>query len=366
LEKNLFIINLARQLPLIREKLGWTQEELARRLGLSRANIISLEQYPDKMGKSTALSLYTAVFGELSLKRRQYMALDLSRWDSGNPLAQAALLKQLHNIAWGRKRLAAVLVVGSGREALANKTADLIKLLNHPEALTGTALSATDLEAILERSLQYIENDICAHMGLESPDAGVYLNRLETIVYHLDGLELEFTIGDISAQDDMDIIVNATDANLSGSGGGDQALHEAAGPQLDEECQAHVPLQTGQAAATEAYWLPNYLLIHCAGPRYGLDEPAAELLADCYRNALGLGEEYARTNDYTSIAFPAISTGLGGYPVKRAARVALETVLQTLPALQAINKIRFVLFDSYTLNIFTKTWEALGQPQSTI
>lgn len=364
MQEKLYLIKLAGQLPIIREQLGWTQEELARRLGLSRANIVSVEQYPNKIGKTTALALFTAVFGELSLKKSQYDSLDFSLWDADNAENRKTLLKQMNSIAWGRKKLASALVIGPIKDPLANKTVHLINLLNNPESASESSpLSKEDIQLILNSSMQHIEESICECLGLEKPDVGRYLNNLEDIVYHFSNLEIEFSIGNISAQDDIAIIVNATDKHLSGSGGGDRAVHRAAGRQLDKECKALSPIEIGQAVATKAYGLPNHLIIHCAGPRFSVDSPAPELLAGCYRNALLLADEYAQKNGWTSIAFPSISTGSFGYPVKQAAQVVLETLLASQPDLMTIKKIRFVLFDSHTLNVYTKTWDLLTRQQ---
>jgi O-acetyl-ADP-ribose deacetylase (regulator of RNase III)/DNA-binding XRE family transcriptional regulator len=364
MDEKLYLIKLAGQLPMIREQLGWTQDELARRLGLSRANIVSIEQNPNKIGKTTALALFTAVFGELSLKKSQYASLDFSLWDIEDPEKMKSLLKQMNSIAWGRKKLASVLVIGSIKDQLATKTAHLSNLLNNSEAAgESVALSKEDIQMIIKRSINLIEEAVCVYMGLDKPDVGLYLNNLDDISCHISNLEIQFSIGDISAQDDIDIIVNATDKHLSGGGGGDRAVHLAAGRQLGKECKALTPIEIGQAVATQAYELPNKLIIHCAGPRFGVDSPAPELLADCYRNALLLAEECAQQNGWTSIAFPSISTGSFGYPAKDSTLVALKTILASQPALKAIKKIRFVLFDSHTLNVYTKAWDLLARQQ---
>jgi O-acetyl-ADP-ribose deacetylase len=360
MEKKLFLANLASKLPVLRGVLGWTQAELAKRIGISRANIVAIEQNPHKMSKTTALALYTAVFGELMQKREQYAALNFELWRRNETTDREYLLKQINGIAWGRKKGAAVLVIGSSRDPLAGKTAHLIQLLNHPgEADKSAMLSHHDIEQILERTVGYIQEEACKLLGIEERDPEAYIKNLEEVTYHLGDFEVEFAIGDISAQDGVDIIVNASDRYLSGSGGGDRAIHQAAGPQLDDECQSLVPVQPGQAVATDAYWLPNYLIIHCVGPRYDLDELAPELLAMCYRNALHLAETRAAENGYGSIAFPSVATGTFGFPLKQAAPVALQTVLEIIPSLQAITKIRFVLFDSTTLAFYTKAWELL-------
>lgn len=360
MEKKLFLANLASQLPAIRNILGWTQAELAKRIGISRANIVSIEQNPNKMSKTSALALYTAIFGELMQKRQQYASLNFELWRRNETTDREYLLKQINGIMWGRKKGAAVMVIGPSREPLAGKTAHLIQLLNDPnEADKSSMLSHHDIEQILERTVDFIQEELCKLLGLEERNPEAYIKNLEEVTYQLDEFEIEFCVGDISEQEGVDIIVNASDRYLSGSGGGDRAIHQAAGPQLDDECLTLVPVQPGQAVATEAYWLPNYLIIHTVGPRYDLDELAPELLAMCYRNSLHLAETRASALGYSSIAFPSVATGTFGFPLKQAAPMALQTVLEVIPSLQAINKIRFVLYDSPTLHVYTRAWEQL-------
>lgn len=161
------------------------------------------------------------------------------------------------------------------------------------------------------------------------------------------GVAIECRKGDITAQPDIDVVVNAANAELRPGGGVAGAIHRAAGPGLDRECRALAPIRPGEAVITGAHNLPNKWVVHCLGPVYGRDEPADRLLSSCYRNALLLAEKKGSG----SIAFPAISTGVFGYPVEPAARVAIETVLQTLPQLSAVRKIRFVLFSDADLRI---------------
>jgi O-acetyl-ADP-ribose deacetylase (regulator of RNase III) len=127
------------------------------------------------------------------------------------------------------------------------------------------------------------------------------------------------------------------------------AIHRAAGPGLAEECRPLAPIRPGEAVITGGHALPNRYVIHCLGPVWGRDEPADALLASCYRNALRLAEG----KGIASIAFPAVATGVFGFPVARAAKVALGTVLQMAEQLQKVRHIRFVLFgeDDYHINL---------------
>jgi len=161
-------------------------------------------------------------------------------------------------------------------------------------------------------------------------------------------LEVEFVTGDITKQPDIDAVVNAANADLAPGGGVAGAIHRAAGPGLYEECRPLAPIRPGQAVVTKGHGLPNPYIIHCLGPRYGQDEPAAALLGDCYRNALLRAEELG----LASVAFPSISTGAFRYPVEEAAPVALSAVAQSAPALTSLKLVRFVLWGDETLRVY--------------
>lgn len=154
------------------------------------------------------------------------------------------------------------------------------------------------------------------------------------------GVRIQLRKGDITEQGDIDAVVNAANAELKSGGGVAGAIHAAAGPGLYEEARSLAPIQPGEAVVTGAHDLPNRYVIHTLGPVYGSDRSEARLLANCYRNSLALAEE----NNIQSIAFPALSTGIFGYPVEEAAEVALRTVLQNAEELQNVRLIRFVLF----------------------
>ena len=161
------------------------------------------------------------------------------------------------------------------------------------------------------------------------------------------GVTVECVRGDIAAQDDVAAVVNAANAGLGPGGGVAGAIHRAAGPGLAEEARKLGPIRPGEAVITGAHDLPNRFVIHTLGPVYGQDRPEAELLANCYRNSLALAEEHAAD----SVAFPAISTGIFGYPVEPAARVALGTVAEEAEGLERVRLVRFVLFGERDLRV---------------
>jgi len=153
-------------------------------------------------------------------------------------------------------------------------------------------------------------------------------------------LSVEIRRGDITRQADVDAVVNAANAQLLPGGGVAGAIHRAAGPALARECRPLAPIVPGQAVVTGAHDLPNRWVIHCLGPVYGSDEPADELLAACYRNALRLADEHGMR----SVAFPAISTGAFGYPAAAAAAVAARAVADSASGLEHVRCVRFVVF----------------------
>lgn len=169
-------------------------------------------------------------------------------------------------------------------------------------------------------------------------------------------ITVECVVGDIAAQSDIDAVVNAANAELRTGGGVAGALHRAAGPGLEKECRPLAPIRPGQAVITGAHALPNRYVIHCLGPVYGADEPADELLAACYRNALNLAER----EGLRSLAFPAISTGAFGFPLREATGIGLAAVLDAAPRLASLRLVRFVLFDHAALEVHAEVLEGLA------
>ncbi|WP_048860346.1 O-acetyl-ADP-ribose deacetylase [Acidisphaera rubrifaciens] len=152
---------------------------------------------------------------------------------------------------------------------------------------------------------------------------------------------LRLAAGDITAFD-VDAVVNAANESLLGGGGVDGAIHRAAGPGLPEECQRIGGCPTGEARITGGYRLRARHVIHTVGPVWrggGCGEPA--LLAACYRNSLVLAVRHR----LRTVAFPAISCGVYGYPVRDAARIAVATVTAVLAAEPSIQRVDLVCFD---------------------
>ena len=161
------------------------------------------------------------------------------------------------------------------------------------------------------------------------------------------GITLELTQGDIANQPDMDAVVNAANAQLSTGGGVAGAIHQAAGPGLAEEARPMAPIQPGAAVTTGAHDLPNKGVIHVLGPVYGRDEPSDALLRAGYENAL----REAESHGFASVAFPALSTGAFGFPMRPAAEIALDTILEKARTLESVRHIRFVLYDEQALRL---------------
>ena len=165
---------------------------------------------------------------------------------------------------------------------------------------------------------------------------------------------IEILQGDITTLE-LDAIVNAANTTLLGGGGVDGAIHRAAGPELLNECRKIGGCPTGEARMTKAYNLPAKYVIHTVGPVYHGKDNDRRLLSLCYKNSL----ELAVKNNIGSIAFPAISCGVYGYPVKDACRIAMDTTFQFLENNSTLKKVVFILFSADTYNIYKEYLKTL-------
>jgi O-acetyl-ADP-ribose deacetylase (regulator of RNase III) len=176
--------------------------------------------------------------------------------------------------------------------------------------------------------------------------------------------ELRLVCDDITTYR-ADAIVNAANSELLPGGGVCGAIHRAGGPAIAEECRRvrteRGPLPPGKAVATTAGNLPARYVIHTVGPIWnGGNRGEAEILASCYRESMRVADEL----QLHAIAFPAISTGIFGYPVEQAAAVAIPTIIAALPAAQHLVSVSIVLFDKPTLDVFATTALVQRKPAS--
>ena len=154
--------------------------------------------------------------------------------------------------------------------------------------------------------------------------------------------------GDITRQN-TDAIVNAANNALQGGGGVDGAIHRAAGPELLAECRGVGECPTGEARITKGYKLPAQFVIHTVGPVWNEGKKNEDqLLQSCYKNVLKVAEIY----DIRSLSFPSISTGAYGFPIERAAKIAVETVTHFMEKSEKIDKVIFVCFSKTDYEIY--------------
>ncbi|GAB6908607.1 conserved hypothetical protein [Desulfosarcina cetonica] len=148
----------------------------------------------------------------------------------------------------------------------------------------------------------------------------------------------------------VDAIVNAANSSLKGGGGVDGAIHRAAGPDLLAECLTLGGCPTGEARLTRGYRLPARYVIHTVGPVYHGRPEDPRLLANCYTNSLIL----ARDHGLTSVAFPAISCGVYGYPIEAACKIAVDTCVRFLAQDRVVEKVTFMLFSAKDLAVYSQ------------
>ena len=166
---------------------------------------------------------------------------------------------------------------------------------------------------------------------------------------------MEVVQGDITKMQ-TEAIVNAANSSLLGGGGVDGAIHRAAGPDLVHECRLLGGCKTGQAKMTKGYRLPAKYIIHTVGPVWnGGHQKEPELLASCYRESLKL----AANNQIATLAFPAISCGIYGYPIPQAAQLAIREVASFLETNPAIQKVFFVCFEDDVFEAYREALEGL-------
>ena len=164
---------------------------------------------------------------------------------------------------------------------------------------------------------------------------------------------IRLVLGDITQQK-VDAIVNAANTSLLGGGGVDGAIHRAAGPRLLEECRKLGGCPTGEARITTGGNLPARFVIHTVGPIWrGGGNREDQQLRDCYLNSMKLAEQ----NKVRTIAFPSISTGAYGFPIERAARIAVSTVRECLGRMPEVQTVLFVCFSQSDYDVYQEVLE---------
>jgi len=167
--------------------------------------------------------------------------------------------------------------------------------------------------------------------------------------------KLEARRGDITKLK-VDAIVNAANTSLLGGGGVDGAIHRAAGPELLAECRTIGGCPTGEARITRGYRLPARHVIHTVGPVYSGRPTDSRLLASCYRNSLRLAEGHS----LESIAFPAISCGVYGYPLQDACKIAVDTTCEFLQEKTRLQRVVFILFSDNAHRVYEDYLQSLS------
>lgn len=164
---------------------------------------------------------------------------------------------------------------------------------------------------------------------------------------HFHGVTLGIVQGDIAKQNDCEAVVNASHVGYKPDGGVSTAIHQGAGPVLYEHCKLLAPLKPSIVVMTPGFNLPNKCILHCLGPRHGTTG-ADMVLAQCFINALDAVDK----NSINSIAFPAISTGAMGYPIRDAALISLTAIIDHAHKLKNVKIVRVVLWEENHFDIF--------------
>lgn len=175
-----------------------------------------------------------------------------------------------------------------------------------------------------------------------------------------DAVRIECVEGDIAVQPDFEAVVCAANARLAPGTGVSGALHRVAGPGLYAEARPFAPLEVGQAVVTSGHGLPNRWVIHALGPVYAVEEDPAGKLAKAYRNVLGEAE----ASKVRTIAIPALSTGVFGYPKEEAAPIMVDTLDAMIPGLRSICRIRFVLSTANDLDTVVRAFANRWGPET--
>ena len=166
---------------------------------------------------------------------------------------------------------------------------------------------------------------------------------------------IKVMLGDITKVE-ADAIANAANTTLLGGGGVDGAIHQAAGPELLEECRMLHGCATGEAKITRGYQLPAKYVLHTPGPIwYGGNRGEEQLLRNSYWNCLELAAEY----DCQTVAFPSISTGVYHFPLEKAAPIAMQTIHTFLQGQKTVQEVSLVCFDEVTKSAYDKAWKNL-------